>query len=124
MAPVQGRVSSYVSIENGAASPGRWQLWQCFCRIGATSFVNVGAFILPICEQRCAVEQTANSKAITVRFIASRPLPRLEFLSSEPAQRSYQESRTIPCHIRRHGIFLFTRKTSRRSERHLPRCRD
>src|SRR4029077_18916666 len=96
IAPVQGRVSSYVSIENGAASPGRWQLWHFFCRIGATSFANVGAFILPICEERCAVEQTAKRKPRTVRFIASRPLWRLEFLSSEPAQRSYQESPMIP----------------------------
>src|SRR6476659_3729564 len=98
MAPVQGRVSSYVSIENGAASPGRWQVWQFFCRIGATSFVNVGAFILPICEQRCAVEHTANSKPTDVRFIASRPLQRLEFPSSQPAQRSYQEFPHIPGH--------------------------
>src|SRR5436305_13612933 len=93
MATAQGRVSSYVSIEKGAASPGRWQLWQFFCRMGATSLVNVGAFIFPICQERCAFEQTANSKARTVRFIASRPLRRLEFPSSEPAQRSYQESR-------------------------------
>src|SRR6201997_1421652 len=101
MAPIQGRVSSYVSIENGAASPGRWQLWQFFCRIGATSFVNVGAFILPIWEERYAVVETANSKPRTVRFIASRPLARLEFLSSEPAQRSYQESPRLPADTRR-----------------------
>src|SRR5579859_8232224 len=84
MAPAQGRVSSYVSIEKGAASPGRWQLWQFFCRIGATAFVNVGAFILPICELRCAVEQIANSKPRTVRFIASRPR---RGLSSYPRSR-------------------------------------
>jgi hypothetical protein len=31
-----------VSIENGPASPGRWQTWHFTWRIGATSFVNVG----------------------------------------------------------------------------------
>src|SRR6185437_1809295 len=41
MALAQGRVCSYVSSENGAASPGRWHPWQFFCRTGATSFVNV-----------------------------------------------------------------------------------
>src|SRR6266699_7233474 len=35
-----GLVSLYVSIENGAASLGRLHVWQCFCRIGATSFEN------------------------------------------------------------------------------------
>src|SRR5579862_7816318 len=39
----QGRACSYVSSGNGAASPGRWQLWQFFCRIGATSCEKVGA---------------------------------------------------------------------------------
>ena len=39
------------------------------CRIGATSFVNVGAFIFPICANRYAAEQTANSKVRTVRFM-------------------------------------------------------
>jgi hypothetical protein len=29
--------SSYVRSEKGAMSPGRWQLWQLFCRMGATS---------------------------------------------------------------------------------------
>ena len=48
MAPVQGRTSSYVSMENGEAFFGRWQLWHCFCRIGATSFVNVTFGMLAI----------------------------------------------------------------------------
>jgi hypothetical protein len=43
MAFAQGRACSYVSRENGAASPGRWHAWQFRCRIGATSFVNVCA---------------------------------------------------------------------------------
>src|SRR6266496_1392250 len=41
MALAQGRASLYVSIENGAASPGRWQPWQFFCKTEATSLVNV-----------------------------------------------------------------------------------
>jgi hypothetical protein len=37
------RACSYVSSPNGATWPFRWQLWQRFWRIGATSFVKVGA---------------------------------------------------------------------------------
>src|SRR5215470_638298 len=37
MAIAQGRASSYVSSDMGATSPGRWQLWQLFWRIGNTS---------------------------------------------------------------------------------------
>jgi hypothetical protein len=54
--------------------------------------------MLCICEARCAVEQTANNKPRTVRFIASRPLRRIEFLTNESAQRSYQESPLILTH--------------------------
>src|SRR6267378_2469507 len=36
-------------MEKGAASPGRWQVWQCFCKIGATSLVNVGGGLLGSC---------------------------------------------------------------------------
>src|SRR5579863_484840 len=42
MVAAQGRACSKVSRGNGAASPGRWQVWQCLCRMGATSFENVG----------------------------------------------------------------------------------
>src|SRR6185437_1795346 len=70
MATAQGRVSSYVSIENGPASPGRWQFWQFFCKMGATSLVNVGAVILPICAKRHAAEQNANRIA-KARFTRS-----------------------------------------------------
>ena len=34
---------SYVSSENGPTWFLRWQFWHFLCRIGATSFVNVGA---------------------------------------------------------------------------------
>src|ERR1700678_1844151 len=38
----QGRVSEYVRSDIGATSPGRWQLWQLFCRIGKMSLLKVG----------------------------------------------------------------------------------
>src|ERR1700682_1868504 len=37
----QGRASLYVSSDIGATSPGRWQPWQFFCKIGSTSRLNV-----------------------------------------------------------------------------------
>jgi len=37
----QGRTSLYVSAENGAASPGRWQPAQFLKKIGATSLLKV-----------------------------------------------------------------------------------
>src|SRR5262249_28318041 len=41
MAEAQGRTCLYVSSGMGAGSPGRWHDWQFFCRIGATSLLNV-----------------------------------------------------------------------------------
>src|ERR1700756_5258818 len=93
MAPVHGRVSSYVSMEKGAASPGRWQLWQFFCRIGATSFVNVGACIFPICAERYSDEQNAKRKAVAVRFIALTPL---RGSSSYPRSRLRDHIKNLP----------------------------
>src|ERR1700730_3700063 len=76
----------------GAASPGRWQLWQFFCRIGATSLVNVGAFMFPICANTLAAEQTADNSVRTVRFMVLLPLWWWHsFQSLQPAQGSYQE---------------------------------
>src|ERR1700736_4611814 len=43
IAAAQGRASLYVSSDIGAASPGRWQPWQFFWSIGATSLLNVTA---------------------------------------------------------------------------------
>jgi hypothetical protein len=45
----QGRASSYVSNDIGAMLPGRWQAWQFFWRIGATSFVNV-TWVCPVTD--------------------------------------------------------------------------
>src|SRR5207249_1751025 len=45
-----GRTSSYVMRDMGAIEPERWHVWQCFCRIGAMSFVKVGlACATPVC---------------------------------------------------------------------------
>jgi hypothetical protein len=57
---------------------------EVFCRMSATPFLNVGMFISPICALISAVEQIANSKPRTVRFIASR---RLRALTSYPRSR-------------------------------------
>src|SRR5580658_930224 len=42
MALAHGRASWYVISDIGATSPGRWQPWQFFCRMGRTSLLNVG----------------------------------------------------------------------------------
>src|SRR5580692_2963220 len=69
-----GRVCSYVSIEKGAASPGRWQLWQCFCKIGATSFVNVGGGLPGSCPSAYPAQQSAASSTdrYFMNFLTSR----------------------------------------------------
>src|SRR6185369_4153103 len=58
-----GRVCSYVSNENGAAWPGRWQVWQFCCRIGATSLVKVN------CAGNAAL--TPITRTNNLRFISS-----------------------------------------------------
>src|SRR6476646_10282758 len=58
-------------MENGAASPGRWQLWQCCWRIGTTSFEYVGAFMFPICANTAALEHAATQNARMARNIFS-----------------------------------------------------
>src|ERR1700728_3428472 len=74
----QGRASSYVNMEKGVPSPGRWQLWQFCCRIGATSLVKVrfealvtgraaeSGFAMPaICPNRQGAMQSCNVKSDT-----------------------------------------------------------
>src|SRR5580704_11074201 len=51
-------------MENGAASPGRWQVRQCFCRIGATSFVKVGGGLFGSCPRNWPEQQS--TAAITM----------------------------------------------------------
>jgi hypothetical protein len=42
MAFAQGRVSLYVRSGMGPISPGRWQVWQFFWKMGSISRLNVG----------------------------------------------------------------------------------
>src|SRR5688500_11984071 len=44
----------------GATSPGRWHVWQFFCRIGRTSLLNVGA------EVDCCVAATRSDGASNI----------------------------------------------------------
>src|SRR5581483_6260804 len=41
IALAQGRTSLYVKKDIGATSPGRWQVWQFFCKIGRMSLLKV-----------------------------------------------------------------------------------
>src|SRR6202043_821363 len=68
----QGSVSSYVGMEKGAASPGRWQVWQCFCKIGATSLVNVGGGLPGSCERDSDARKSIAAERITVLAIVRR----------------------------------------------------
>src|SRR3981081_3301201 len=63
MLGAQGRVCSYVSTGNGAASPGRWQVWQFFWRMGATSLVKVTLVLLAVWLNEQAVKQMARTSA-------------------------------------------------------------
>src|SRR5215469_15618765 len=93
IAPAHGRVSSYVSIENGAASPGRWQLWQRFCKIDATSFVNVGAFILPICAKREVPQPIAINNAKNLRTMALCSLNNISETPSDDIKTSRRKTK-------------------------------
>src|SRR5882762_10915461 len=58
-------------MEKGAASPGRWQVWQCVCKIGATSLVNVGGGLFGSCARTPPAEPSANTTRI-VRLVTER----------------------------------------------------
>src|SRR4029077_7224892 len=65
-----GRACSYVSSENGAASPGRWQVWQWCCRIGATSLVKVAALLVKVvCAGRLIAALSPITRTNIVRCI-------------------------------------------------------
>src|SRR2546421_2456914 len=59
----------------GAASPGRWQVWQCFCRIGATSLVNVGGALVGSCERDCTARQNIAAERMAKRAIERPTIP-------------------------------------------------
>src|SRR6266849_2882435 len=54
-----GRVSSKVRSDMGAISPGRWQPWQRFCKIGSMSLWNVrvtgAAWSTAACEAAASI---------------------------------------------------------------------
>jgi hypothetical protein len=56
----QGRASLYVRSDIGATSPGRWQPWQFFCKMGSTSRLNVtGAGALEAAAAAIVMNQPA-----------------------------------------------------------------
>jgi hypothetical protein len=64
----QGRTSSYVISDIGATEFGRWHVWQLRCRIGATSFVKVGAVELCVATRA----GTKTTRAATSASSAAR----------------------------------------------------
>src|SRR6266852_9517484 len=60
-------------MEKGAASPGRWQVWQCFCKIGATSLVNVGGGLFGSCPSAYPAQQSAPASRIDKYFMNFQP---------------------------------------------------
>src|ERR1700686_1496435 len=51
-------------MEKGAASPGRWQVWQCFCKIRGTSLVNVGGGLFGSCARAPPTQVSPNTSRI------------------------------------------------------------
>src|SRR5271168_1106519 len=58
-------------MEKGAASPGRWQVTQCFCKIGATSFVNVGGGFPGSCPSAYPAEHAKAASSMDKYFMGS-----------------------------------------------------
>src|SRR5580704_12642318 len=73
-------------MEKGPASPGRWQLWQCLCRIGATSLVKVTLGMPAIWPRREAAEQKKSAdnqdSFLIIPVFKSIPYGRLVYLNS------------------------------------------
>src|SRR5580658_8891931 len=68
MVAAQGRACSYVMSGKGAASPGRWQVWQCCWRIVATSLVKVTAGVPGLWQKEYAfIEMSAAAIVESVR---------------------------------------------------------
>src|SRR5260370_16414594 len=45
-------------MEKGAVSPGRWQVWEFFCKIGGTSLLNVGGGLFGSCPSAYPAQQS------------------------------------------------------------------
>src|ERR1700731_2957740 len=56
-------------MEKGAASPGRWHVWQCFCKIGATSLVNVGGGLLGSCPSAYPAQHSVPASRMNKYFM-------------------------------------------------------
>src|SRR6266849_3372332 len=64
-------------MEKGAASPGRWQVWQCFRKIGATSLVNVGGGLLGSCPSAYPAQHSAPASRMD-KHLMNFPTSRLD----------------------------------------------
>src|SRR5471032_201142 len=90
-----GRASSYVSSDIGAMEPGRWQFWQDFWKIGATSLVNVTS------ADAIAAVTRRSAKAFTILIPTSAAIiiaPR-----RKERQYAFRFPRAFP-HFRRHRL--------------------
>src|SRR5271166_4323836 len=63
MAFAQGRASLWLTKDIGATDLGRWQVWQCFCRMGETSLLNVSTASAALAAPAHTTE-TTSSRAI------------------------------------------------------------
>src|SRR5262245_3277559 len=82
----QGRASSKVWSDIGAIDPGRWQSWQDRWKIGAMSFVKVGApaGVVVFCAWGRLASVTSPTRVpSTTLFIAGTPCTAL-FRASDP----------------------------------------
>src|SRR5262249_37552866 len=61
--------SSYVRSENGATSPGRWQVAQFWYRIGAMSLLYVGVAALAVAAARIPNNDPAATLMIAYSFL-------------------------------------------------------
>ena len=97
-------------MEKGAASPGRWQVWQCFCKIGDTSLVNVGGGLLGSCPSAYPAQHSVPASRMDkyfMNFPTSRFAPRHTKLRTEQANLpagvgftfSFIPLRTVVAHL-------------------------
>lgn len=78
-------------MENGPASPGRWQTWQFLCNMGAMSLVKVGAAEpgeFPDWPRDKAVESRTTTKSKRQLFIREMP-PKLDMNQREYKQEDW-----------------------------------
>src|SRR6266478_6606681 len=92
-------------MEKGAASPGRWQVWQCFCKIGATSLVNVGGGLLGSCPSANPAQHSVPASRMD-KYFMNFPTSREQSQSDVRLPRKHtQVDLRIPSHNRTSGSF-------------------